>query len=227
MEEHGNALTRVVRASPSGIVPVICCETKKIGGTEFRNEIREAGIEFFEGESVARGVAAVAEDGVEIHEVCHHEPPIAAPVDSGEGLCPQGRVPRSANLLGEAEVGVDITNFSDPYGIAPIFRCALEKRRGWWRNGIVVAIAGSLEGAGGRAGERTRDDAPDFEAAFIQDGADCLAKAKKTVEAERLLMARDLENAVGGGIKNRKPSEHMLGAEFIEDFCARGVAIAE
>jgi hypothetical protein len=124
-------------------------------------------------------------------------------------------------------VGVDITNFPDTYGIATVFRCALEKRGSRGRNRIVVAVPGSLEGARGGASERTRDNASDFEGAFIEDGTDCFAKAEKTVEAERLLMACDLENAVGGGVKNGTPCAHMLGAEFIEDFCARCVAITE
>jgi hypothetical protein len=86
VEKHRNALTRVVCAGPSGVVPMICCETKKIGGPEFCDEIRKARVEFLEGEAIARSIAAVAEDGVEIHEVCHHKPSITASVDRSEGF---------------------------------------------------------------------------------------------------------------------------------------------
>lgn len=89
VEEHRDALAGVVGARPTGIIAVIGGDAQEIVGAEFGKEMRDAGIEFLKCEAVAGGVSAVPEDGVEIHEVCHHHPPVAAAVERGEGFSPK------------------------------------------------------------------------------------------------------------------------------------------
>lgn len=132
-----------------------------------------------------------------------------------------------ADFLGDTSVRVDIGDFTDADDIAPGLGDALQKRGRGGRNGVVMAVAGALKGAFRRAGEGTGDHAADFQVAFIKDCAGGFTEFVKSFEAEGFLMAGDLENAVGGGVKNRSSGAEVLRAELIQNLGAGGVAISE
>jgi hypothetical protein len=90
-----------------------------------------------------------------------------------------------------------------------------------------VAIPGALKGPLGRPSEGTRDHAADFQITGIKDRAGGFAEVIKSIEAEGFLVAGDLENAVGGCVKNRQPSANVLSPEPVQNLGAGGVAVAE
>jgi hypothetical protein len=102
---------------------------------------------------------------------------------------------------------------------------AVEQHAGRGRDGVVVAVGGAGESAGG-ANERPGDDAAHFVLPAQQIAGD-LAAAVEFIERDLFLVGGDLENAVGGGVDDQVAALEVLGAEFADDFGAGGGFVAE
>ena len=93
------------------------------------------------------------------------------------------------------------------------------------RHGVVVAVGGARESAG-RAGEGPRDHAAHF-VRSAQDLARGLAHLVELPERDDFFVRGDLEDAVGGGVDDRRAGAHVLVAEFLDDLGAGGGLVAE
>jgi hypothetical protein len=60
-----------------------------------------------------------------------------------------------------------------------------------------------------------------------QNFAGDLAHAVQLLERDHVLMSRNLENAIGGGVDDRLAGRHVLRAEFVEDGGAGGGLVRE
>ena len=101
----------------------------------------------------------------------------------------------------------------------------VEERRFGRRDGEVLAVRGTDEGAGGLADEGAGDDPADAER--VDDlGADA-ADLVEPIEAEVRLVRGDLQHAVGGGVEDRLAGGDVLLAEGVQHRHAGGMRVAE
>ena len=126
--------------------------------------------------------------------------------------------------LGDRPVGEDVGDLADGPCLAARLYHSIEHRRLRRRDGVVVPVRGA--GVGARlAGEGPRDDPADPHRRGQPEGG--LAGLVEALEPERLLVGRDLEDAVGGGVADGPASPHALLAQLRDDGGAGRVPIAE
>ena len=156
--------------------------------------------------------------GGEVHEVGEHNGVIAGLFHFNQGRVKQRIDAGRLHLLGDANVGVDVGDFTDRHHFAALLVHQLfqhGRRRRLYRQ--IVTVAGALEVARLIADERTRDHATDVVTAFGQLFTRNFAQLIQTIQAEGFFMAGDLEHRVSGGVENRLAGFHVLFAQLIED----------
>src|ERR1700761_5627059 len=121
-------------------------------------------------------------------------------------------------------MGENVANLTDGHNVSAGRSRDVEERPCRRRDRIVAAVGGAAELCV-CAYERPRDDAADVE--WIDQLARSFADAIQAIEAERLLVRRDLEHAVGGRVADRSARADVLVAEFRNDLRSAGMAIAE
>ena len=222
--EHRDVLARMVGAVPARIAAVIGADDGDVARPQRGAERGQPGIKGGERGGVARDVAAMAVERVEIVEIREDQGARRRRACGGEHGIEGRRVVRRRDRAGDALAGENIGDLADGVDGAAGGNQAIEQGRCRRRHRIVVAIGGAPEAAR-CADERARDDAADI--VGIGENTAGPAQRIEPLEAEALLMRGDLQHAVGRGIDNRLAGGDVLGAERGNDLGARGVAIAE
>lgn len=114
MHENGNVFTGVVRPGPGRVVAVVGRDDEKVPWVQDIQQFRQAAVEFLEGAAVARDIAAVSVEGIEVDEVGHHDAAITGAFQGREGFPPEGGVSTGPHFFRQAGVGIDIANFTNP-----------------------------------------------------------------------------------------------------------------
>ena len=71
--QHRHALARMLGAAPGGVVAMVGGDDGQISGFQQRRQFRQASVEMLERRGIARHVAPVAVERIEIDEVCEDE----------------------------------------------------------------------------------------------------------------------------------------------------------
>jgi hypothetical protein len=151
-------LPSVVRPAPRRVVSVIGGENDEVFVVAARKEFREPAVELHQRAQVTRRVAAMSEKRVKIDEVGEDKAVFfirPQPVDGRHTF----RIRPGGRGVRDAAAGEDVADFSHAFHAKPGLGDGVEDgaRRG---HGEIMPSGRALEGAG-RAGERTRDHAPD------------------------------------------------------------------
>ena len=122
-------------------------------------------------------------------------------------------------------MGEDVADLADADDPAAARDQPVEQRRFGRRDGVVAPVGGALEGRGGLADERPRDDPADIQR--IDQLAHDLAELIKPLEAEMGLVRGDLEDRIGGCVADRLAGPDVLLAEPLDDLGSRRMAVAQ
>ena len=132
-----------------------------------------------------------------------------------------------ADFFADTGVGVDVGYFADADDVAAGFDDFLQNGGRGGRNGVVVAVAGAFEICRAVANEWPGDDAADGQVAVIENLAGGFTEVVEFLKTEGLLMTRDLQNTVSGGVENRCATAPVFFAKPCDDLSAGGMAVAE
>ena len=102
---------------------------------------------------------------------------------------------------------------------------AIEQRLARRRQRVVVAVRRARE-APRRADERARDHAADAQP-FANELVGDLAVAIELANRHDVLVRRDLEDAVGRRVDDRRAGPHVLGSELVDDLRPGSGLVAE
>ena len=188
-------------------------------------ELGQSAVEVLERGGVAVHVAAMPVEHVEVDEIGEYDRAVRCCVERLERGIEQRCVAGRLDLFRDALVGIDVRDLADADHAAAggdeLVQHGLRRRR----RREVAPVAGAREVVGAVADEGPRDDPPD--AVFVDEFARDLAQLVQAVQAEGLLVAGDLEDAVGRGVDDRLAGPHVFDAELSDDLGTRSVTVSD
>ena len=190
-------------------------------GDEVGHELVELG----GGGGIARHIAAVAVEHIEIDEVHEGQTLEVAGLQSlGEGDAVG--VAGGLDLLRHALAVEDVENFAHGDDVLACIFQQVQHGLAGRLEAQVVAVGGAVEGVGGVAEEGAGDDAA--HAVFaLQHLAGDLAVAVQLMHRHKLLVGGHLEHAVGAGVDDEGVLLHGLLAVVLQHLCAGVGLVAE
>ena len=190
-----DGLAGMVGALPGRIAAVIGGDDRQIAGLQFRLEFGQPPIELFQRRGVARHVAAVAEQHVEIDEIGEQEIAVLQPLERGQRGVEQGVVAGRLDDFAHPLMGEDIADLADADDAPTGGHHPVQQRRFGWRNRIVAPIGGAFETPGIVADKGPGDDPADVQR--IDQAPRDLAGLVEPVEPEGGFVGGDLEHRIG------------------------------
>ena len=205
------------------VVAVVRAEDQEVAGTQLLLEDPQVLVERLERPPIAGRVAAVAEEHVEVDEVEEQKATLEPPGQLRRLAHPVA-VPLGVVILGHAPPGEDVVDLADPdHRLA---RSLQEIEHGVFRRlqRVVAAVVRPLV-VPGLADEGSRDHSRHTEG--IQDASRFDGDLVESLEAEVLLVRRDLEDAVRAGVDDRLARPDVLLAELGDHRGSRRGPVAE
>ncbi len=196
-----------------------------IAGLQLTVHLRQAPVEGFQCRGIARHVAAVAVEHVEIDEIAEDEIAVRRLVHGLKRRVHQRHVAVGLENARHAFVGKDVADLADAMHRAAGLHQPVEQRRFRRHDGIVAPVAGALESGGRLADEGSGDHPADIER--IDQPPHDLAERQQAFEPEMRLVGCNLEDRVRGSVADRFAGADMLLAQPGDDLRSRGVAVAE
>ncbi len=207
-----------------GVAAVVSGDDDQVGILKRSEKRAEERVEFLKRAGEAFHVFAMAVEHVEIDEIREDEPARLARERFGELGYAVGII-FCGDVIGDATPVVDVVNFADAENGNFCVGEHIEKHGARRLDGIIVAALGATI-IPWRAGERTSDDATNTMRSLKKLARD-FAHFVELGDGNRFFMRGDLENAVAGGVNDRKAGTLVLFAEFLDDFGAGGGLVAE
>ena len=190
-----------------------------------REDLRQSHVELLQGAGIAGNVAAMAVERVKIDIIGEEQAAFGQAPHGFERAIDQGVVAWTLDDLAGAAMREDVTDLADGDDAPPGTFGHIQQRVCRRRHGIVTPVGSARETADGIADEGPRDHTADVEMIDMASGD--LAEGQQPLQPEGLLMGRDLQHTVGGGVEDRLAGLDALGAEFGNDLRPRGMALAE
>ena len=223
--EDGNLLARVISATPRRIATVICGDDDEIVGCELRLQFLESAIERFERAGIARDVAPVSVNRIEIDEVGEQQTTVRERLHALDRAVEKTIVAVRLQYSSGSRMRENVVDLADCDDVAAGRGGRIENGRRRRRHGIIAAVSRARKPAIRVSDEGPRNDPADAQG--IDEFARYCADSIETLQSEAFLVRSDLEDAVCRRVADGFARTHVLPAEFRDDFRSGGVFVAE
>ena len=196
------------------VAAVVGGHDQQVVGAELGQHLPDTRVGLLQRLRVALDVVAVAVEHVEIHQVDEQQPR-AVRLQRRQRLGDAVGVALGLDVVRHALPAVDVVNLPDAEGEHARLLQPRHQQRLGRIDGVVVAAHGAPEAAGLPL-ERPRNHPPHL-MRRRQQVARGLAHAVELFHRNNLFVRGNLEDAVGGGVHNRRAGLHVLRAQLFDD----------